>query len=115
MRSGRNEWLHTIAAATVAAGLCGGLAYAATTQPVSQQERSFHPGRPEVHVGDTVRILNDDGELIHHAYVATDAFGFDSGEQDPGSLTDIRFTREGTFSVRCRIHPKMLLTVVVTK
>ena len=80
---------------------------------VTQQERIFHPNRLDVTRGDTVGVQNDDGELIHHAYVATDDFNFDSGEQQPGSTTNIRFTVSGTFTVRCRIHPKMALIVTV--
>ena len=102
-----------VAAACV---VCCGAAwetFASGQENVTQQERIFHPNRLEISRGDTVAILNDDGELLHHAYVATDAFSFDSGEQDPGSTTDIRFTKEGTFAVRCRIHPKMLLVVTV--
>jgi plastocyanin len=80
---------------------------------VTQQDRVFHPNRLAVNRGDTVDIVNDDGELLHHAYVATDDFSFDSGEQEPGSNTDVRFNQAGTFTVRCRIHPKMSLVVTV--
>jgi len=82
-------------------------------QAVTQKERIFHPNRLDIARGDTVGILNDDGELLHHAYVATDEYNFDSGEQEPGSTTDVRFTKAGIFTVRCRIHPKMSLVVTV--
>ncbi len=88
-------------------------AFAAARMLVSQRERIFHPNQMEIRRGDTVQVQNDDGELIHHAYVATDTFNFNSGEQMPGSITNIRFTEAGTFTIRCRIHPKMALVVTV--
>jgi plastocyanin len=100
--------LAVIATAAVAWDAIAGVRLA-----VSQQERIFHPNRLDLARGDTVGVENDDGELIHHAYVATDDFNFDSGEQQPGSTTNIRFTVAGTFTVRCRIHPKMALVVTV--
>ena len=80
---------------------------------VSQRNRVFQPNRLEITRGDSVRVVNDDGELIHHAYIATDDFSFDSGEQQPGSNVSIVFSKAGTFTVRCRIHPKMALVVTV--
>jgi plastocyanin len=80
---------------------------------VSQRGREFMPGRLEVRQGDIVHIVNDDGDLSHHAYVASDRFKFDSGDQEPGHDVDIPFTVAGTFNVLCGIHPKMRLTVNV--
>jgi plastocyanin len=102
--------------AAFAAIVCTGFAWATFASrlvTVTQKDRVFHPNRLEIDRGDTVDIVNDDGELLHHAYVASEEFSFDSGEQEPGSNTDIRFTRSGTFTVRCRIHPKMSLVVTV--
>ncbi len=80
---------------------------------VRQKNRMFNPGALAINRDEIVRIVNDDGELLHHAYVESDGFNFDSGEQEPGSATDIRFTKAGTFAVLCAIHPKMRLTVTV--
>ena len=63
--------------------------------------------------GETVQIVNDDADLLHHAYVDSERFTFDSGDQEPGSKTDVTFPVAGTFSVLCGIHPKMRLTVRV--
>ncbi len=81
---------------------------------ISQRNREFHPATLTVGVGDTVTIVNDDGDLHHHAYVSTRSFKFDSGDQLPGSRTDIVFTVPGQFNVLCGIHPKMRLVVTVT-
>ena len=40
-------------------------------------------------------------------------FKFDSGDQEPGSKTSVKFPVAGTFDVLCAIHPKMKLTVHV--
>ena len=86
---------------------------AAHTAGVSQKDRMFQPGVLALERGDLVEMVNDDAPLLHHAYVATPEFSFDSGEQLPGSHTEIRFTVPGTFTVRCAIHPKMHLYVTV--
>jgi plastocyanin len=80
---------------------------------VTQKGQQFNPGFLSIRRGETVRILNDDGELIHHAYVDSKTFSFDSGDQEPGSKTDIVFSVAGNFVVLCGIHPKMRLDVTV--
>jgi plastocyanin len=80
---------------------------------VSQRGREFKPGLLNVKQGDVVRIKNDDDDLSHHAYVASERFKFDSGDQEPGRNVDITFTVPGTFNVLCGIHPKMRLSVNV--
>jgi len=82
---------------------------------VSQKGRAFQPGSISITKGDVVRIVNDDGDLLHHAYVESENFNFDSGDQEPGSKTDITFTEAGNFTVLCGIHPKMKLAVEVKK
>jgi plastocyanin len=96
--------------------IAGGAAWtqqAAAPYIVSQRGRAFHPVFLSIKQGDTVRIVNDDGDLLHHAYVESDTFNFDSGDQLPGSKTDVVFSVPGTFNVLCGIHPKMKLVVVV--
>ena len=80
---------------------------------ISQKGRQFHPGELTVQRGDTVQIVNDDADLRHHAYIKSDKFNFDSGDQEPGSRTNIIFSTAGDFDVLCAIHPKMKLTVHV--
>jgi len=96
--------------------LLGGAAWAALSSPlyqVSQKGRAFQPGEVSIRRGETVQIVNDDGDLLHHAYVDSERFSFDSGDQEPGSKTDVTFSVFGTFSVLCGIHPKMKLLVRV--
>jgi plastocyanin len=96
------------------AGAASGLAIAAPGGiVVSQKGRAFQPGELSLKRGDTVSIVNDDGDLLHHAYVDSETFSFDSGDQEPGSRTDVVFSVAGEFKVLCGIHPKMKLLVHV--
>ena len=80
---------------------------------ISQKGREFHPGKIAIKRGQTIQIVNDDGDLLHHAFIDSPKFTFDSGDQEPGSKTDITFPAAGDFDVLCAIHPKMRLTVHV--
>lgn len=96
--------------------LLGGVAWAAsdtTPHHVSQKDQAFHPEQLDIKRGETVEIVNDDGDLLHHAYVESKSFNFDSGDQEPGAKVDIAFPVAGTFMVLCGIHPKMKLRVQV--
>jgi plastocyanin len=99
------------AAVIVALGTLVGLAL--PQYSVSQKGREFHPGELTIKRGETVQVVNDDGDLLHHAYVDSAKFSFDSGDQEPGSRTDISFPVAGDFDVLCAIHPKMKLVVHV--
>lgn len=100
-------------AAAVCGVLAAGTAYSAGPHLVSQAGRQFQPAEITIQRGDTVSIVNDDGDLLHHIYVDSDRMQFDSGDQKPGSRADIEFKSAGTFMVLCAIHPKMKLTVRV--
>jgi plastocyanin len=80
---------------------------------ISQKGREFHPTEITIKRGDTLKVVNDDADLLHHAYIDSPTFSFDSGDQTPGTVTPITFTVAGNFNVLCAIHPKMLLVVHV--
>jgi len=100
-----------IAAGSIGLGTIVG--FALPQYLISQKGREFNPGEISIKRGDTIEIVNDDGDLLHHAYIDSEKFSFDSGDQEPGSKTDITFTVAGDFDVLCAIHPKMRLTVHV--
>jgi plastocyanin len=103
-----------VAAAALALIVLGTLVGKALPQySISQKGREFHPGELSIKRGETVEIVNDDGDLLHHAYVDSEKFSFDSGDQKPGAKTDITFPVAGDFNVLCAIHPKMRLVVHV--
>lgn len=107
----------TMAAAFLAGLACaaaGTLAVKAAPQfTVSQKGRAFQPGEIALRRGQAIVIINDDADLLHHAYIDAENFKFDSGDQEPGSKTTILFKAAGTFNVLCAIHPKMKLIVRV--
>jgi plastocyanin len=80
---------------------------------ISQKGRQFHPTEIKINRGDEIQIVNDDADLLHHAYIESATLNFDSGDQGPGSKTNILFPDSGTFNVLCAIHPKMKLVVRV--
>jgi plastocyanin len=100
-----------LAAVLVAAGTLSGIAQSRLS--ISQKGREFRPGEITIKRGEVVQIVNDDADLRHHAYIDSDTFKYDSGDQEPGSKTDIAFPVAGDFDVLCAIHPKMKLEVHV--
>lgn len=104
-------------AVALVAGVLAGMAFVgrleASGHLVSQKGRAFQPNSLVVTRGDTITIVNDDSDLLHHAYVDSPTFSFDSGDQEPGSRTPVTFTQTGVFQVLCGIHPKMKLVVRV--
>src|SRR5262245_46368856 len=46
---------------------------------ISQLGQVFKPAELTIRRGETVQILNDDGDLLHHVYLESDQFKFDSG------------------------------------
>lgn len=114
----RLERLFTIRSSALAVvglilSLCGWAAASTPDLVVSQKGRKFDPLTVALSRGGTLVIVNDDGDLLHHAYIESDNFNFDSGDQQPGSRTRMVFPATGDFMVLCGIHPKMRLAVHV--
>jgi plastocyanin len=105
-----------VALPLVALTAVGTMVLAALSPPraqVSQQGRDFQPKQIAIHRGETLQIVNDDADLLHHAYISSDLFNYDSGDMEPGSKVDVLFPVAGDFNVLCGIHPKMKLAVKV--
>jgi plastocyanin len=111
VRSERPRVSVVIAALT----LIGGAAWAVTSTPhrVSQAGQMFRPAEVTIKRGEIVELINDDGDLLHHAYIDSDGMNFDSGDLRPGARASIKFSVAGDFRVLCAIHPKMKLLVHV--
>ena len=103
--------LPTTAAVLIGLGTLVGLAL--PQYSISQKGREYHPREISIKRGETLQIINDDADLLHHSYIDSPKFSFDSGDQQPGSKTDITFPVAGNFDVLCAIHPKMRLVVDV--
>ena len=103
----------SIAALSIGAVIGAAALAAAPQHYISQKDQIFTPGELSIKRGETVEIVNDDGDLLHHLYIASKKLDYDSGDQEPGAKVDITFPYTGTFDVLCGIHPKMKLTVHV--
>lgn len=93
-----------------------GVAVATLTDPdhiISQRGKRFGPEEVLLRTGEHITIVNDDANFVHHAYVETEAFAFDSGDIEPGAKAVITFPTKGDFMVLCGIHPRMKLAVHV--
>jgi plastocyanin len=101
--------------AAMATGMLAGAALGADPYLITQKDQEFRPRQIVIKRGETLRFINDDGELLHHAYLSSDTFDFDSGDQQPGSQFDVVFSVAGDYTVLCGIHPKMKLAVHVSK
>jgi plastocyanin len=94
-------------------GLATGAAIGAEFE-VRQAGRIFAPTLLTVPKGGVVHFVNDE-QIIHHAFVETPQFAADTGEILPGESRDIVFTRPGSYTIGCAIHPQMHMTVVVSE
>ena len=79
---------------------------------IVQTGRAFHPSETTIGRGETLVFSNHDA-FIHQIYVKSNVMSFDSDEQPPGQDVSVTFPANGTFEVRCHIHPKMSLIVTV--
>ena len=82
----------------------------ATQAAVKIDNFSFSPAQITVPVGTTVQWRN--GDDIPHTVVSNDKI-FKSKVLDTDEKFSYTFTKAGTYSYFCSIHPKMTGTVVV--
>lgn len=93
------------------------LALCARAADFELQQRAIHFSQSDltIRAGDSVFFRNVD-DVIHNLMVsAPDSDPEDKGLQSPGKTVMIKFMQAGTFEVRCAIHPRMKMTVTVTK
>ncbi|MBL8807724.1 MAG: hypothetical protein JNN22_12830 [Rhodospirillales bacterium] len=106
----------TAAAAAIAGFTLGHIALAqapaASEATVVQRDIDFDPKEVRLRVGGQIFFVNED-RFGHNVYSETSGGEFDVGRQAPNSRTGVTFRRAGTFEVMCRIHPRMLMRVVV--
>jgi plastocyanin len=83
---------------------------AAAKSEVTIDNFSFSPGTVTVSVGATVRWTNHDD--VPHTVVSEDK-SFKSKALDTDDQFTYTFTKAGTYSYFCSLHPKMTAKVVV--
>ena len=79
---------------------------------VTQKGKSFDTKRLTIKAGDVIKFVNPD-EITHNIHSRTKGHQFDLGAQKPNSSLSHSFSTPGKIKVRCAIHPKMKITVVV--
>jgi plastocyanin len=91
----------------------------ASARPVGSQNRprvrivdfKFKPGTLGISVGQTVKWINKSATTNHTT--TSDSGLWDSGPLAPGDHFTFKFTKAGSFTYHCSIHPFMTGTIVV--
>lgn len=86
----------------------------ATSNVVEQRNRSFGVAKLTVKAGEPVLFVNND-YYGHNVYSDTEGAVFDIGLQEPGETREITFEVAAIVKVRCRIHPRMRLSITVAE
>ena len=103
----------TIVLVGMAALAAASSAWAATIV-VEQRGRAFSEREITIKAGDEVSFVNNDS-YGHNVYSETEGAVFDIGLQDPGETLKVSFKDPAIVEVRCRIHPRMRLTINVVE
>ncbi|HYX31978.1 MAG TPA: plastocyanin/azurin family copper-binding protein [Oligoflexus sp.] len=81
---------------------------------VTQKGKQFSQTDLQIAPGDTIVFKNDD-DTIHNVFTASEAIKFNLGVQKAGTELRREFATAGEAEIRCAIHPKMKLKIVVKK
>jgi plastocyanin len=81
---------------------------------ISQKNKEFSKSEITIKPGDKLVFVNDD-QVTHNVFCKAEGCCFNTKAQAVGSRNPITFEKEGTFEIRCAIHPKMKLVVTVKK
>lgn len=79
---------------------------------ISQKGKQFNPGEIMIKAGESVTFKNDD-DTSHNVFSTGENSKFNLGIQKPGAETKQSFAAAGETIIRCAIHPKMKLKVIV--
>ena len=81
---------------------------------VDQKDLSFSQTEMSIAVGDKIKFKNSD-RTAHHIWTKDNGVNISSQTLKTGEAYEVKFNTAGTYTVKCHIHPKMKLTVVVKK
>jgi len=105
--------MRLLAAATIAASLILSTGAAGAAElVVSQKKKRFDPKLLNAELGDTLVLVNDD-RYAHNLFSETPGFEFNVRKQMPGDTHRMALDKSGKFEIRCVIHPRMRMTVIV--
>jgi len=94
--------------------VAGNALAAGTEHTVGQKNKEFSAQELTIKPGDSIVFANDD-DVAHNVFCNDPDCKFNTKVQNPGTKSTVTFEKEGTFNVRCAVHPKMKLTVTVKK
>lgn len=86
---------------------------AAAEHVIDQKDLSFSQSEISIAAGDKIKFTNSD-RTAHHLWTKDNGVNFSSRMLKTGDSYEMRFDKPGTYTIRCHIHPKMKLTVIVT-
>jgi len=91
----------------------GAVAAHASATTIVQSHQSFDKPTLTVRVGDEIDFVNQD--TVTHNIQIVDASNSinDRGLQKPGEKVTVTMSTPGEYKVRCAIHPKMRMMLVV--
>jgi cytochrome c peroxidase len=95
-----------------AALLVSAVGTAAEPVVVTQKGLAFSPNELTLTKGQSVDFVNDD-TTSHNIMIMGEGVEFNGGLQPPGGHVKYIFTKAGTYTAGCGIHPKMKLTITV--
>jgi plastocyanin len=72
---------------------------------------TFKPKTLTITVGMAVKWTNN--TTVAHTATSDDGKTFNSGIINPGASFSFKFTKKGTFTYHCSIHPFMMATIIV--
>ena len=79
---------------------------------VDQKDMTFFPAEITVAAGDTIKFTNSD-RTAHHLWTKDNGVNLSSPSLKPGESYEFKFTKAGSYTIKCQIHPKMKLIVTV--
>ena len=82
---------------------------------VDQRDLTFVPGTMTVKVGDTIRFTDTDRITHNITIVNPDGTSEDKGMSTYNQHIVVQFDKPGVYTVLCRIHPDMKMTITVEK
>jgi plastocyanin len=91
----------------------GAVAAHASMTAIVQSHQSFDRPALTIKAGDTIDFVNQDTVTHNIQIVDTSNNIKDEGLQKPGEKVTVTMSTPGQYKVRCAIHPKMRMTLVV--
>ena len=87
----------------------------AGSHEVSQKNLQFNPFEMTVSVGDTVHWTNNEVDATIHSVVQQGGAEINSPDIPPGAHFEWTFTQPTTYTLTCRFHPDMFMTMKVVE